>query len=285
MWKLRIPKTEGAMAASGPGPGQKPGTTRGTRRAGRESAAASPDDGAAEDPADDVVELPSESLVDAATKAIRDRILDLSLPPGKSMNSRWLVSHLGLSRTPIREALNRLAAEGLIHFETNQGVYVHPLDIPEIEQLMEAFRVCERLSAHYADLAEPGLLDDVRRMQASQRDALAAHRYLDASAWNCAYRVRIAETCRNHHIVEFYRRTANHTRRLSVMIYRMEARDPAFYESQIAMLHGLHDRMNAALEARDRDRLTTALMEQVDVFEGRIASVLRARRDRDFLAG
>lgn len=232
-----------------------------------------------------VADMPPESLVDAATTAIRDRILDLSLPPGKSMNSKWLVTHLGLSRTPIREALNRLAAEGLIHFETNQGVYVHPLDIPEIEQLMEAFRVCERLSAHYADFAAPGLLADVDRMQTSQREALAAHRYLDASCWNCAYRIRIAETCRNHHLVEFYRRTANHTRRLSVMIYRMEARDPAFYEAQIAMLHGLHDGMNAALAAGDRERLTVELMRQVDVFEGRISSVLRARRDRDFLTG
>ena len=52
------------------------------------------------------------SLVDAATDAIRNKILDLSLPPGKSVNTKWLVSNLRLSRTPIREALNRLATEG-----------------------------------------------------------------------------------------------------------------------------------------------------------------------------
>ena len=78
----------------------------------------------------------------------------------------------------MREALNRLAAEGLIRIEANHGVFVHPLDVGEINQLMEANRVAERLSAFYCDFADPGLLRDVVAMQGRQRSMLKARRFL-----------------------------------------------------------------------------------------------------------
>jgi DNA-binding GntR family transcriptional regulator len=222
------------------------------------------------------------SLVDAATKAIRDRILDLSLAPGRLINIRWLLEHLGLSRTPIREALNRLATEGLIEFAANQGVYVRPLDFPEIDQLMEAFRVCERISAFHCRFDHPGLSEDVRQMQEEQRLALGERRYLDATWWNFRFRLRIAETSANNHLIEFYRRTANHTRRLSILIYRLEARDPEFYQAQLRMLEGLHRDILDALEAADRERLMAVLTAQVDVFRGRIAQVIQGRGEAPF---
>ncbi len=113
-----------------------------------------------------------QSLVDAATDAIRDRIIDLSLPPSTAINTKDLALQLKLSRTPVREALNRLASEGLIRIEANHGVFVHPLDVDEINQLMEANRVAERLSGFYCNFNDPGLVADVVEMQArSRRDA------------------------------------------------------------------------------------------------------------------
>jgi len=60
------------------------------------------------------LERPRLSMVDEAATVIRNRILELSLPPGRPISSVWLVKHLMLGRTPIREAINRLAAEGLV---------------------------------------------------------------------------------------------------------------------------------------------------------------------------
>ena len=222
------------------------------------------------------------SLVDAATDAIRNKILDLSLPPGKSVNTKWLVGNLRLSRTPIREALNRLATEGLIRFENNQGVYVQPLDVTEINQLMDAYRVAERISAFHCDFSDLDLLTDVTEMQAKQREAILAHQYLEASYWNAGFRTRIAVTSRNHHLLEFYRRMINHTRRLSCFIYSMEARDAAYYRTQLKMLKGLHRDIAQAIKAADRGRLTVVLTDQVDVFRSRIAQVMERRAEREF---
>lgn len=228
---------------------------------------------------------PGRSMVDAAVAAIRDKILDLSLPPGKAINNKWLVDNLELSRTPIREALNRLAAEGLIHFEANHGVFVHPLDIDEINQLMEAYGVAERISAFHCDFTSPGLVEDVVAGQAKQRQTLKEHRYLEASYWNATFRMRIAETRRNHHLMEFYRRTVNHSRRLSCLIYSMEARDPPHYDRQITMLRGLHQDIEDALRAADRDRLLAVLTDQVQVFRSRITYVLSRKGEADFPVG
>lgn len=222
------------------------------------------------------------SLVDTATERIRDKILDLSLPPGQAIHSAWLVSHLKLSRTPIREALNRLAAEGLIRFEANHGVFVHPLDVCEITDLMEAYGIAERVSAHFCDFDDAGLLEDVIDMQARQTRSVAAHHYLDASHWNARFRSRIAESSGNHHLIEFYRRMVNQTRRLSCLIYTMEARDPDYYATQIRMLEGLHRDIEDAIAKHDRAKLVAVLTAQVEVFRNRIAWVFRQGRDSGF---
>ena len=225
------------------------------------------------------------SMVDAAAAQIRDRILDLTLAPGKAINAKWLMENLGLSRTPIREALNRLAAEGLIHLEANHGVFVHPLDIDEIRQLMDAYAVAERVSAFHCDFAHPGLVEDVTRMQANQLAAAREHRFLETSLWGASFRLRIAESSGNHHLIEFYRRTVNHVRRLIRLIYAIEARDAALYDRQIALVGRLHEDIEGALRAADRDRLLAVLTDQVQVFRTRIAYVLGRKGDADFPVG
>lgn len=226
------------------------------------------------------VEAP-KSLVDAATDTIRDRIIDLTLPPGQLINSAVLGETLGLSRTPVREALNRLATEGLITFETNQGVYVNPLDISGVYQLCEAFRVCENISVHFCDLSEPELLKDIIAAQETQRDALRKHSYLDASYWNFRQRVRLSETCRNKHLLDFYTKIANQMRRLSVLVYRMEATNHDFYLAQVSMLEGLHRELQSAIQTKQKESVRESLMHHLDVFQERIAKVIKSNRGRD----
>jgi DNA-binding GntR family transcriptional regulator len=214
-------------------------------------------------------------MVDEAAATIRNKILELSLPPGRPVKNAWLVDHLKFGRTPVREALNRLASEGLIHIEPNQSILIHPLDIDEINQLLEALRVAERISGFYCDFSHPSLLDDVLAMQASQRAALRARRYLEASHWNAAFRSRVASTCRNHHLIAFHQRTINHARRLSCLVYAMEARDPLHYERQLALLDTIHGELADAIAAKDRPKLMGVLAQHVTILRGRIAWALQ----------
>src|SRR5215213_11194024 len=68
------------------------------------------------------------SVVDQAYLAIRDRIDDGRLARGSRLHQEDLAAELGVSRTPVREALRRLGAEGLVEMQTNRGARVADID-------------------------------------------------------------------------------------------------------------------------------------------------------------
>jgi DNA-binding GntR family transcriptional regulator len=65
-----------------------------------------------------------ESVVDLVYAAVRGRILDGEFPRGARLRQEALAEELGVSRTPLREALRRLAAEGFVEFRPNRGAEV-----------------------------------------------------------------------------------------------------------------------------------------------------------------
>ncbi|WP_119389667.1 GntR family transcriptional regulator [Taklimakanibacter lacteus] len=90
-----------------------------------------------------------------AYKAIRKQLVEFKLKPDQRINEMALAKSLGVSRTPIREALNRLASEGFIALTPNRGFFFKALDIDALLDLYElramiecgAFTLmCERAS-------------------------------------------------------------------------------------------------------------------------------------------
>ena len=95
---------------------------------------------------------------DEIALALEDAVISGELAPGTVLRQETLSERFGVSRTPIREALRRLAATGLVSFEPNRGVRVRA--IPR-EELREAFLVRAELEALVTELAVPRC-DDAR---------------------------------------------------------------------------------------------------------------------------
>ena len=72
-------------------------------------------------------------------EGLRDDILNLRLSPGENIQETPLEARFKVSRTPVREALIRLASEGLITLNPNRGARVSSIDISEMPQFFEAF--------------------------------------------------------------------------------------------------------------------------------------------------
>jgi DNA-binding GntR family transcriptional regulator len=89
---------------------------------------------------------------DEIALALEDAVISGELAPGTVLRQETLSERFGVSRTPIREALRRLAATGLVSFEPNRGVRVRA--IPR-EELREAFLVRAELEALVTGLAVP----------------------------------------------------------------------------------------------------------------------------------
>src|SRR5687767_8115898 len=111
-----------------------PSTTRNTTASSRSSKSASS----------------AETLTDRAYTEIEELIVTLQLEPGSAVSEQMLSERLGIGRTPIREALQRLARERLVTILPRRGIMVSPIDIKSQLRLLEVRREVERLVARGA---------------------------------------------------------------------------------------------------------------------------------------
>lgn len=119
-------------------------------------------------------------LRDTAYARLRDAILEGTLAPGEQLRDADLASWLGLSRTPIREALARLEQQGLVESAPNRWTRVAPIDRRDAR---DAFQVVAALHALAAELALPQVGDrELRAMKAANRELTAAFRAGDVDA-------------------------------------------------------------------------------------------------------
>src|SRR3954468_3417022 len=119
-------------------------------------------------------------LRDRAYAAIRDAIVDGTLQPGEKLKDQELCAWLGLSRTPVREAIARLESDGLVETAPQRFTRVAPLDRREAR---DAFPVVAALHALAAQLAAPRLThDDLTRMRVANERFADALRAGDADA-------------------------------------------------------------------------------------------------------
>ena len=103
-------------------------------------------------------------IAERAYRELRDRIVTLRFAPGTVLREDELMADLGIGRTPLREAVKRLALESFVAVQPRRGTYVTEVDAAEIIQITE---VRAELEGYAADLA-------ARRMDADARRAAGA---------------------------------------------------------------------------------------------------------------
>lgn len=112
-----------------------------------------------------------------AQAAVRARIVDGRLPPGSNVVERSLSATLGVSRTPLREALLGLEAEGLLRVEAQRGFFVAGLDVEEARELYPLIGALEALAVETGKPTDVADLDAAnKRFRASKNQSEAVER-------------------------------------------------------------------------------------------------------------
>lgn len=91
-----------------------------------------------------------QSLAERAYGELRDRIVSLALPPGTPLTEDALQAELRLGRTPIREAIKRLALEDLVTIYPRRGTFVSEIEITDLAQISDVRRQLEGHAAYRA---------------------------------------------------------------------------------------------------------------------------------------
>ena len=143
-----------------------------------------------------------ESLADRVYRRLRALILSGELPPGERLRQEALADGLGTSRTPLREALNRLASEGLIEFRPHRGAVVAQFSQRDIEADYEARLIVEPAAARLAAARRD--TEVVRALEGAIADARRAGADVDAQfAANRAFHLALVRGSGNPHLVRF----------------------------------------------------------------------------------
>jgi DNA-binding GntR family transcriptional regulator len=207
-----------------------------------------------------------ELLADRAYVELRDQIVSLAIAPGAPINEESLGRELGLGRTPLREAIKRLALENLVAVYPRRGTFVTEINITDLAHISDvrvqleshaAYRAAQRLTPAQREELD-ALVEEIERRPRGDADALMA---LDARIHRFVYR------CAGN---PYLRETLERYLNLSLRIwYLVLGRLPHLFER----VHE-HTELLEAVRAGDADRARAIAVEHVATFESEIRGVL-----------
>lgn len=193
-------------------------------------------------------------------------ILDGRISPGESLREERLAAELEVSRTPVREALHKLAEEGFVAYEPHRGArLLHPT--PEMAR--EVFQIREGLEAIAAREAAARLADaDLRRLRALFKELRPRVRAGDVSDVGDAIHEAMFGACGNPRLVQMMGVLRGQIRWLQNVAVTIPARPPRAFRE--------HARILAALSARDAQAAEDAARVHI---RNTLADLLQAFRE------
>lgn len=126
-----------------------------------------------------LVEANDATLAHRAYVQLKDRIVQLTLPPGATIREADLRQELGIGRTPLRDALQHLAHDGMLRIYPRRVILVAQLGLPEIRQLFEVRLAIEPAAAAFA--AERVMQQDVKDLDALRAELRESRARPDAA--------------------------------------------------------------------------------------------------------
>jgi DNA-binding GntR family transcriptional regulator len=193
---------------------------------------------------------------------LRDEILNLTLPPGEPIDEIGLADRLSMSRTPVREALVRLAGDGLVTMLPNRSTVVSQIDFPNLHHYFDALTLMYRVTTRQAaEFHTPADLATIRSVETAFAKAVLAGDTVGMILKNRDFHVAIAEAGRNPFYLQLFSRLLDEGRRIMRLYYypSFEAQLPHPYIEE-------HDAIIAAIAARDVplcDRLATEHADKI----------------------
>lgn len=201
----------------------------------------------------------ASSLRDQAYDEIKHRIITCQLRPGEVLSEAIISEAVGIGRTPVHQALDRLITDGLIEVMPRKGVMVRPLSLDEVLNIIEVRLInepyCARLAAEHASLQHiKSLEDNLKRFEiAVKRREIEGLMQLDRDFHNVVSRasqnVVLSEMLRNLHD-------------RSLRFWFVSLRAPDHHARVLEQ----HAEIAAAIGRRDADMAEAAMRTHIEAF-------------------
>ena len=188
--------------------------------------------------------LRRRNLSEELANTVRQMVVDGSLPGGIRINEVHLARELGVSRTPLREAIARLVREGTLASIPRLGAFVQPLTIEEFDEVYSIRTLLDPEALRLAGVPSREQLDRLQRLNSRIESATDPDTIIDLDdEWH----LLLIERCPNNLLLELIRDFMRRTRRYELALMRER--------SQVETAIGMHGEIIATLR---RDQLGNA---------------------------
>lgn len=202
---------------------------------------------------------PRVSATDSVYESLREAILSCALAGGTPLIEATLAAQFGVSKTPVREALQRLAHSGLVDMELARGATVHTLTLREIRDISELRSELEPMALRQSI---PHMTDDdlhtLRDVLQQARQAIVTHDYQQLSILNSQFHSALYKRTPNQLLTRWLESLGDRRRLISMQGWALENRSSVEWEEHSAIVD--------ALEAGDTDAAVNRLRDHIQRF-------------------
>lgn len=193
-----------------------------------------------------------QSLHDAIVGRLRDMIIEGALAPGERIYEGPMCEQLGVSRTPLREALRFLASEGLVELTPNRGASVRRFSAKDVEDMLVVLRAMEELAGRLACArATDEEIAHVRALHDAMSEYYRAGNRMEYYKTNQLIHSTIVALSDNEPLIQAHGLLQSRLKRIRFIGHSGPEKWAAAVNE--------HNAMMAALEARDGEALAAAL--------------------------
>ncbi|MBN1675961.1 MAG: GntR family transcriptional regulator [Kiritimatiellae bacterium] len=208
-------------------------------------------------------------------EAIRARIATARLQPGDWLSERALEREYGLSRTPLREILQRLVAAGLLEVHPARGHRVRRLSAPDVARVYEAREAVEGMQARLACLrADAAFAAALRGLRGKLTRLDAARHPARGVALGTALHDRVAAMAGNAHLLRAYEDLRNQSALLRNLLGRVGTAEEASRREHLALIEALLAGDADGAEAAARTHLRGACRRLVEASVAELRGLL-----------
>lgn len=212
----------------------------------------------------------SVPLSEVAFQQIKSQIVSLELEPGAQIDETTMAEDLDIGRTPIRESLFRLAAEGLLRVTAGRGFFVRDITLNDIKGLFETLLVLERAAVALAvRRIEPAGIGRLERLNDCFKTAWNRHRFLDVTLANSRFHREIYAATGNEYMQSYLGSLQTQSQRLAYICFTRPANlDLRAHADESIRDHGM---LIACLKKKDETAAVEVTTAHIRRFRQRVA--------------
>lgn len=195
-------------------------------------------------------------LRDVVYHTLRDAILEGTLPPGTRLMELQLSARLGVSRTPVREAMHLLSMDGLVNTSVRRGTVVAPIKAEDLRDAMEVRDALEELAARKAcHNIKPEQLRQLKELEREFEDSLQKENAKFLARLDARFHEKITEIAGNARLTRQLGQI-----RQEIFRYRMESlKDTGIFPGVAAE----HRQVIEAMQSGDEEKAAKAVRDHI----------------------